>query len=187
MTALFEPKGPKSQRQMLVDVVKEHSPGDVLEYGVLQELLRIPSRRGVQAAVNGAKPSIERVTKRCLVAEPNEGYRIISAAEHYDRAVVHQKKARRQTKRALSKVKNVKMGELTVEQRAMATAAVTALSLQADFERRADLKYARKEELKKLAEEQELLKNRSAEESKRMDERVARLEAIIRKLPKDGS
>lgn len=179
MTTMFQPKGEKSRRLMLIDLVDASQPGDMLTYEDLGVLLDVDSRHDVQSAVNQAKASVEKSTRRALVAERNVGYRVITAGEHYERAVAHQKKGYRQIQRALSKVENVRVGELSVEQRAMATAAVTALRLQADFERRADLKYARAEELRELVERQSAAEDRTGVEVEALKARLERLERLL--------
>ena len=176
MSGLFEPKGEKSRRELMIDVVNAHEPGDVLSYEFLQGALGVGSRRGVQSAVNGAKASVEKVTSRSLVAEPKVGYRILNACEHYGRAVVHQRRGSRQLSRALSKVENVRLSELSVDERAVVTSAVVTLRLQREWERRADLKYARADEVREMAERQLAVEERTDSEVAVLRERLERLE-----------
>lgn len=155
------------------------APGYVLTYDELGHLFNLTDRPAIQSAVNGAKASVERETKQVLVAVKNEGYKIVSAGEHFGQALHHQRKGRGQTRRALSKAKNTRIEELTRDERDRRDVVVQILNRQIEFEKRADLRYARRDELLKLSEKQE----RSDSAMQDMADRIARLEKKLNNKP----
>ena len=173
---MFTPINEVSRRQQLVDLIADAHPGTVIGYDELGELFGIEDRNAIQRAVNGAKSSVEKNTKRALEAVPNKGYRVVDASEHYGLAIHHQRKGRKQLRRAMSKVNNVELGELTQDQRTVVIAARVALAAQADFERRADLKYANRQETERHMKEQSEKVDRSESEVKALMDRIERLE-----------
>lgn len=177
MTTLFQPKGAKSRRELLTELVRDTAYGQVLDYAALGALLDCESRREVQTAVNGARLALERETRKALVAVANVGYRVVHPAEHGELAVKHQRKARRQVRRARSKVEYIDMSELTPEQRQFVTTAQIVLAAQADFERRADVRYAKAADVQRFMSESSERVERSETEIDRLRERVQRLEA----------
>lgn len=176
MTTPFTPINDKSRRAMLIDLVSAANYDDVLTYEELGELFGLVDKPAVQSTVNSAKGSVEKNTKRTLEAVRNEGYRVVNASEHHRLAASHQRKGRGQLKRAMSKVNHVDMGELSQDQRSAVISARVALAAQADFERRADLKYAKKEDLEAYTQEANQRTERSESEIEKMKSRLARLE-----------
>lgn len=173
---MFETKGEKSRRALLVEAVDAAEPEMVLSYESLAKLFDVDSRADVQAAVNQAKRSVEVNTSKSLVAVKNVGYRIIRPDEHVGLAVLHQRKSRRQVKRAKSKVDHVDLSALTPDQRAAVIAAGVALAAQQDFERRADIKYAKREEMEAYMQASSSRQDRSESELGEMKARMKRLE-----------
>lgn len=174
---MFTPLKEKSRRAMLIEMVEATAPGDILTYGQLGVLFDLDDRRDIQVAVNAAKRSVERNTKKALEAVRNEGYRVAHPHEHHRLAVVHQRKGRGQLKRAMSKVDHVDMSKLTPDQRTVIISSRVVLAAQADFERRADLKYAKREELEEYTRQVNQRSERSENEIQKMKERLSRLEA----------
>lgn len=173
---MFEKKGEKSHRELLIEAVDAATPDTILTYESLASLLNVDSRAGVQGAVNGAKRSVEVNTSKALVAVKNIGYRIVRPDEHVALAVLHQKKSRRQVKRAKSKVDHIDLSALSQDQRTAVIAAGMVLAAQQDFERRADLRYAKKEELRAFMSEASSRQERSESELDEMKDRMKRLE-----------
>ncbi|MEJ4100889.1 hypothetical protein V5S96_11055 [Corynebacterium mastitidis] len=124
----FEPCGDKSRRALLVEVVEKSQPGERLTYGLLKDLFGVDSLGAIHSAVNSAKPSVEKSTGKALVAVARVGYRVALPSEHVGLAVAHQRKGRGQLRRAQSKVENVDLGALTLDQRAAVVAARVALA-----------------------------------------------------------
>lgn len=178
---MFETVGAKSRRLMLIDLVAGTEPGTLIRYEELGDLFGLDSRMDIQGAVNGAKRSVEANTKKSLVAVKNEGYRVALPDEHHSLAVKHQRKGRNQIKRAMSKVQNVNLAALTQDQRTVVIAAQVALAAQADFERRADIRYAKRAEMEAFMSEQSTVNHRSDERLREMQERMERLEKKLAK------
>lgn len=174
---MFNPVNEISRRKQLIDLVSETDFGAVIEYDSLGEMFGLEDRRDIQSAVNSAKSSVEKNTRRALQAVPNKGYRVVDPSEHYGLAVHHQRKGRKQLRRALSKVNNVELDQLTSDQRTAVIAARVALAAQADFERRADLKYANRQEMETHMREQSEKVERSESEVKSLMDRIERLES----------
>ena len=178
---MFETVGAKSRRLMLIDLVSGTEPGTIIRYEELGDLFGLDSRMDIQGAVNGAKRSVEANTKKSLVAVKNKGYRVAHPEEHHSLAVKHQRKGRNQIKRAMSKVQNINLGALTQDQRTVVIAAQVALAAQADFERRADIRYAKRAEMEAFMSEQSTVNHRSDERLREMQERMERLEKKLAK------
>lgn len=173
---MFKTVGEKSRRVMLIEMVQRTDPGAVLTYEELGALFGLDSRTDIQGAVNGAKRSVEANTKKSLVAVTNKGYRVALPDEHHSLAVKHQRKGRNQIKRAMSKVRHLDMSALTQDQRTVVIAAQVALAAQADFERRADIRYAKRAEMDAFMSEQSTVNDRSDAKLQEMQERMERLE-----------
>lgn len=177
MTTFFQPKGEKSRRVMLTELVHATNYGEVLDYAGLSALLGCESRREIHSAVNSARLSLERDTKKALLAVDNKGYRVVHPGEQGELAVKHQRKARNQVRRAKSKVDHIDMTALTPEQRQFVTTAQIVLAAQADFERRADVRYAKASDVRNFMAESSKRVDRSEAEISRLQERLDRLES----------
>lgn len=173
---MFAPVGDKSRRLLLIDLVERSEPGTILRYEELGELFDLDTREGIQGAVNGAKRSVEANTSKALAAERNVGYRVALPDEHHGLAVKHQRKGRNQIKRAMSKVRHVNLSALSQDQRTVLIAAQVALAAQAEFERRADIRYAKRAEMETFMSEQSTVNNRSESKLLEMQDRMERLE-----------
>lgn len=115
----FAPKGDRSLRVIVAEMVAERSPGDLISYEELGKALELdPDERRdqIRQAVSAARPLILVDHKRALVADKGKGYRIAWASEFAGIAQVHRRKADRQIGKALDVVKNVNESELSPEE-----------------------------------------------------------------------
>lgn len=174
MTALFEPIGDISRRQLIIDTVGDRAEGDLIKYADLAALLDTDDRTLMQQAVNAAKPGMECAHRKAVVAVRNVGYRIVHASEHLGLARTHQQKSLRQLRRSRSKVDNVDFGKLTDGERAAVTLAATAIGLQLDYMRRNDIRSSR---IEKTVETVQSTQERSVSEIAELKRRLARLES----------
>lgn len=115
----FRPKGDRSLRVIVAEMVAERSPGDLITYDELGKALDLdPDERRdqIRQAVSAARPVILADHKRALIAERGKGYRIAFAGEFAGLAQGHRRKADRQMGKALDIVKNVNERELSPEE-----------------------------------------------------------------------
>lgn len=173
MTAAFQPIGDKSRRATVIDLIGGVDYDAVVKYEELESELEV-DRATVQAAVNAAKPGLEREHRKSVVAVPNIGYRVVRPNEHHGLAVVHQRKSLRSLRRSLSKVNHVDASQLTEGERAAVTLAATGIALQLDYMRRNDIRAKRHEDMITATQQQT---DRTADEVSELRERLARLEA----------
>lgn len=182
---MFKPKGAVSQRQMIVDLVADTPHGELVPYQAL-EIALSADRRTVLSAVNQAKASIQKQCQKSLVAVRNEGYRVLNPNETMELAKVHQKRGRRQTRKAKSAIVNTDYAQLTDLERVKYDIAVQTVSALERFETRADLRYASREKLDSFIEGQRDLNDRTGKRVDRTEgevtdlkSRLARLESLI--------
>lgn len=115
----FRPKGDRSLRVIVAEMVAERSPGDLITYDELGKALDLdPDERRdqIRQAVSAARPVILADHKRALIAERGKGYRIAFAGEFAGLAQGHRRKADRQMGKALDIVKNVNERELSPDE-----------------------------------------------------------------------
>lgn len=177
---MFTPLGDKSRRVMILDLVATRKYGDTIAYAELETMLNV-DRQTAQAAMHQTIRSLEREQSKTVEAVRNIGYRIVNPGDHLRMATRHQKKARRSVTRAKSKVDHVDMGELTDGEKAAVTLAATALAAQIEFARRADLRYAKREEVESFVSAQVVHNTRTVGELDAVKARMARLEAALAK------
>lgn len=179
---MFTPAKEKSQRTMLLELFEDVTPGEVVSYEDIAEWLglELDDVKGVQRAVNGAKRSLEVHQSKALEAEPRKGYRVVAPNEHHRLAVMQQRKSRRALVRAKSKVAHVDLSGLTEGERVAITLATTALAAQLDFQRRADLRYANRQQVEEFMAEHKESAERTTEELEKVRARMARLEAKVK-------
>lgn len=173
MTALFQPLGDVSRRQMVVDFFGDQPEGTVIAYETLEELLGV-DRATCRSAVNAAKPGLERHHFKSVVAVRGVGYRIVHANEHLAVARVHQKKSLRQLGRAKSPLDFVDLSKLTEGERAAIVLGVTSIGMQMEYARRFDIRQTR---LEAAQARTATVVQRSEEEIAELKLRLARLEA----------
>lgn len=172
----FTPKGAVSQRQTVLDLVADTPHGEVVPYEALEIALNA-DRRAVLCAVNQAKPSMQKLFCKSVVAVRGIGYRVLHPGEHLELAKTHQKRGRRQTKRAKSAVANTDRSMLSELERVKYDIAVQTVSALERFERRADLRYASRERLDSFIRNQSDVNSRTAGEVVDLKDRLARLES----------
>lgn len=115
----FAPKGDRSLRVIVAEMVAERSPGDLLTYDELGKALDLdPDERRdqIRQAVSAARPVVLADYKRALIADRGKGYRIALASEFAGLAQDHRRKADRQIGKALDIVKNVNEHELSPDE-----------------------------------------------------------------------
>jgi hypothetical protein len=173
VTAAFKPLGDKSRRANVIDIIGSADYDTTVRYDELESVLDA-DRSTVQAAVNAAKPGLERQFRRAVVAVPNIGYRVVRPSEHHDLAVIHQRKSLRSLRRSLSKVNHVDATQLTDGERAAVTLAATGIAMQLDYMRRNDIRANRHEGM--IAATQQVV-DRTADDVAELKARLAKLEA----------
>lgn len=173
----FQPvTGEQSRRSIALELLAARSADEVVTYEELAEALGVDDRPIAQAAVNTAKLALERDHNKAVAAVKDVGYRVVHASEQLGLAKRHQVSSRRQLVRARSKVKNIDMAKLTEGEKAAVTLAATALGLQIEYARRADIRAGNLEDaVAKLTEGQ----GKSADA---VAELMARLEKLESKL-----
>lgn len=179
MTMPFEPINEVSRRQAVVDMLSAIPSGEVVPYDALEIALGL-DRHAVQSVVNQAKPSLQKIGQKSLVAVRNIGYRVLSPGEHIDLARDHQKKGRRQTRKAKSAVAHTDYAKLSDIERAQYDIALATISALERFERRADLRYASKERVDAFIREQGGHNDRTTSEVSDLKSRLGRLEDLVR-------
>jgi hypothetical protein len=115
----FAPKGDRSLRVIVAEMVAERSPGDLITYDELGTALDLdPDERRdqIRQAVSAARPLILADHKRALISDRGKGYRIAWASEFAGLAQEHRRKADRQIGKALDIVRNVNEKELSPEE-----------------------------------------------------------------------
>ncbi|AEK09417.1 hypothetical protein LITTLEE_33 [Mycobacterium phage LittleE] len=178
---MFEPKGTVSRRQMVLDVIEETPYGEIVPYEALEIALGV-DRQGVLVAVNQAKSSAQKEFKKSLVAVRNVGYRVLNPGEELELAKVHQRRGRRQTKKAKSAVVNADYAKLTDLERVKYDIAVQTVAALERFERRADLRYASRERLDSFIKEQSTLNSKTGERINKTDNEVSELKSRLARL-----
>lgn len=115
----FAPKGDRSLRVIVAEMVAERSPGDLITYDELGKALDLDPddrRDQIRQAVSVARPLILIDQKRALISVRGTGYRIAWASEFAGIAQEHRRKADRQIGKALDVVKNVNERELSPDE-----------------------------------------------------------------------
>jgi hypothetical protein len=172
VTAAFQPLGARSRRDMALELLAGVDYDGILPYEEIEAALEVGRETG-QQAVGAAKPELERLHNKAVVAIPNVGYRVVRPNEHMALAVVHQRKSVRALKRSLSKVNHVDAAQLTDGERAAVTLAATGIAMQLDYIRRNDIR-AKRHEAMIAANAQK--SERTADEVAEIKARLARLE-----------
>jgi hypothetical protein len=151
--------------------------GDVVSYAEMGDALGLSpdgDRHSIQMALRRAAREYEVTDNRALEAVPNKGYRVVEPKEHLVLARQHQRKAGRSLDRGRSKVEHVDLAGTDIETRRAFEVVAQAFALQADFNRRLDI---RQEKL-----EQQVAAAQSAQQhtGKELADLRARLERLER-------
>lgn len=107
----------RSNSQVIIDLVKEATPGRIFAYSEISDALSVGSDRqfdvpAVRCSVLGAISMLERLYKRTLLNVRNTGYKLAKAEEHMLIAGIRSDRANRQLKKGLSTLTNVKWDEM---------------------------------------------------------------------------
>jgi hypothetical protein len=139
----FQPKGDRSMRVIVAELVANTTPGDLITYETLAEALDLDEkeqRDQIRQAVSAARQTVLRDYNKALVAIRGEGYRVALAREFAGLAQGHRQKADRQMTKALDIVKHVDENQLSPAElqrhRAVATIITTLHSRLTDAESR---------------------------------------------------
>jgi len=139
----FTPKGAKSRRTIVLELLDDKNPEDILTYVDLADALSLsePQHRGIiQASVNAAAKDFLKSHSHALEAVPNIGYRVVTADEHVRLAKGHQKRASKELVKGKNKADFVDFNELSPENRSVVEAVRTLFAAQIDFNRRTDIR-----------------------------------------------
>lgn len=177
MTTLFQPLGEHSRREIVLGVLQQHQPEDVITYEALAEALDLDAtrdRQAIQGAVHDAAKDYLKQDHRAVEAVRTVGYRIVTAEEHIKLSDRQQRRASRALQRGHRLTTNVNFTELSPEAAAVMHVMAQGFAAQMDFNRRFDRRLARQE---RATENAVARQDRTAEEVQELRERLARLEA----------
>lgn len=139
----FKPKGDRSMRVVVAEIVANTEPGNLITYEVLAEALDLDEekeRDQIRQAVSAARQTVLRDHNKALVAIRGEGYRVALAREFAGLAQGHRQKADRQMTKALDIVKHVDENQLSPAElqrhRAVATVITNLHARMTDAEER---------------------------------------------------
>lgn len=112
----------KSNQQVVIELVCEAAPGTQFTFGRLADALaagtsRTFDRRDVQQVVRLANHRLLREHRRCLRSVRGVGYAVAHANDHRELAGARNRRGTRQFKWALETLENVRLDEMTEEQR----------------------------------------------------------------------
>ena len=173
----FQPAGDKPRWRVVYELLVKVETGGTLSYQEMGSALGLDpdtDRHAIQMAVRRAAREHEVTDNRALDAVPNVGYRIVSAPEHIDLASRHQRKAGRSIARGRSKVEHVDLSGVDPQTRKAFEVMAVAFRMQADFNRRLDVRQKRLEQQVAAATSAQ---SHTSEELADLRERLERLEA----------
>lgn len=139
----FQPIGERARWLELYDLLTKTDTNGVVTYEEMGAALGLdPSgdRQAIRGALYRAAKEHEQVDKRAIVAVPNKGYRVVEPKEHLGLARRHQKRSSRALVRGHSKAVNVDMSKIEPETRKALEVVASVISMQMDFNRRAESK-----------------------------------------------
>jgi len=171
----FVPTGDQARWRIVYDLLAKAAVNDTITYEEIGDALDLDpedGRHAIQMAVRRAAREHEVRDNRALDAVPNVGYRVVQVPEHLDLARRHQRKAGKSLERGRSKVDHVDLSGVDDDTKRAFEVVAQAFALQADFNRRLDIRQ------KKL--EQQVAAAHSAQEhtSGELAELRARLEKL---------
>jgi hypothetical protein len=144
----FRPAGDSARWRLIYDLLVKADAGSTVTYeamGFALGLDPVADRHVIQMAVRRAAREHEVQDGRALDAVPNVGYRIVLVPEHLVLARRHQKKAGRSLARGQSKVEHVDLSGVDPELRRAFEVVAIAFKMQADFNKRLDIRQKRLE------------------------------------------
>jgi hypothetical protein len=145
----FEPSGDRARWCVVYDLLVRAAIDETVTYEDLGSALDLDpagDRHAIQMAVRRAAREHEVKDNRALDAVPNVGYRIVRVPEHLDLARRHQRKAGKSLERGRSKVDHVDLSGVDGDTRRAFEVVAQAFALQADFNRRLDVRQKRLEQ-----------------------------------------
>jgi hypothetical protein len=173
----FRPVGERARWLDLYDLLKAAQTNAVITYGEMAEALSLDAvkdRASIRTALYRAAKEHEEIDKRAIKAVPNQGYRIVEPQENLGLARRHQKRASRSLVRGHSKATNVDMSRIEPEARKAFELVAGVISMQMDFNRRAEAKLtAHDRAIRSLVE----AKDRTDSEREEFRSRLEKLEA----------
>lgn len=173
----FTPAGDQARWRTLYDLLTKASVGQVVSYeemGAALDLDPDGDRHAIQMALRRAANEYEKVDSRALDVVPNEGYRVVEPGEHLVLARRHQQKAGKSLDRGRSKVEHVDLSGVDLDMRRAFEVVAQAFALQADFNRRLDIRQKKLEQQVAVAQSAQA---HTSEEIAKLRERLERLEA----------
>lgn len=111
----------RSNQQVIIDHVLDKAPGTTFTYEEFKDLLSDcgikVTRKFIQQVVILARNRLLHEQKRDLICVRNVGYQVAFARDHKAIAGGRTKKANRQLKKALTTLENVRLEEMTEQER----------------------------------------------------------------------
>lgn len=176
----FQAVGEKSRKRLLIELIDKCLYDQLLSFEELEDFLGC-SRKDVYSVVSASAMTMESELSKALISERGKGYRVARPDEHWGEAHKRQRRARRQTLRAKSKVDHVDETGMSQEERDRLANGRQILAALSAFEKRADMKYASKASLDAWVSEQSSRNERTEDELERIRSRMERLEARLSK------
>ncbi|MGO1736877.1 MAG: hypothetical protein ACTHZ9_11230 [Leucobacter sp.] len=173
--APFTPIGEKSRKDYALDVLREHSTGDVIEYETFSDRVGSDDRRIVQAAVRDAAKDFLQLNQHAVEAVPNLGYRIVEPGDHLRLAEKRRKSSLVNLRKGEELVSSVDYNELSDEGRRLAEGMAMGFSRLIEANRRMDARLA---VVERAQDAVVIHQERTDEEVTELKERLARLESV---------
>lgn len=173
----FEPVGDTARWRVVYGMLLKAATGSTVTYEAMGGALHLDpddDRHTIQMAVRRAAREHEVADGRALDAVPNVGYRIVEVPEHLVLARRHQKKAGRSLARGQSKVEHVDLSGVDPDTRRAFEVVAIAFKMQADFNRRLDIRQKRLESQVQAAVSAQ---EHTSDEIAELRERLEKLEA----------
>ena len=171
--SLFQPVGEKSRKDYALEVLREHTAGDVVTYEVLAERVWSEDRRVLQAAVRDAGKDYLRYDEHALEAVPNVGYRVVRPDDHVRLAEKQRKRSVRSLRKGSALVVSVDYNGMSPEARKLAEGMALGFAHLLEANRRMDSRVRSVERATEAVVEKQ---DRTDSEVAELRARLARLE-----------
>lgn len=179
----FNPLGDQARWKTVYEILQKTEVNDVLTYEEMGEALGLhpaSDRHLIQAAVHRAAKELLEVERHALMAITNVGYRVVTAEEHLLLARGHQRKSHKQLALAQDKVEYVDLSEVDPITRRAFGLVAEALSAQADFNRRMDIRQRNlASKVAEIQQDHSRTKQRTEDEIQILRARLRRLEEEV--------
>ena len=169
---LFKPVGEKSRKDFALEVLREHSVGDVVPYATFGDRLGDDARRVIQAAVRDAGKDFLKLDGHAIEAVPNVGYRVVEPDGHVRLAEKQRKRSVRSLRRGSSLVSSVDYNGMSAESRRLAEGMAMGFAHLLEQNARMDAR----------VRSVEVVADAVAEKQDRTDSEVAELRARLSRL-----